>query len=172
MEAVTTIHDNTHIPARRWKFDLESRKSPMAEKIKQVKPEDLVGPLKTSSIIQRHPLNPIFTSENVPYPSVIAYNAGVVKYQGQYVMVFPNDYNWNDEEQKAIGFQIGVAYSEDGISNWRVHPKPIIEFQGGPAIIGAMESGSALVVLAHAEADLGDMLYLIRRYRPAVTDAL
>ncbi len=48
----------------------------------------------------------------------------------------------------------------------------IIEFQGGPAIIGAMESGTALVVLAREDADLGDLLYLIRRYRPAVTDAL
>jgi beta-1,4-mannooligosaccharide/beta-1,4-mannosyl-N-acetylglucosamine phosphorylase len=111
----------------------------MAEKIKQVKPEDLVGPLKTSSIIQRHPLNPIFTSENVPYPSVIAYNAGVVKYQGQYVMVFRNDYNWSDEEQKAIGFQIGVAYSDNGISNWRVHPKPILEFQGGADVRGSFD---------------------------------
>jgi uncharacterized protein len=48
----------------------------------------------------------------------------------------------------------------------------VIEFQGGPAIIGAMEGGSALVVLARPEADLGDLLYLIRRYRPAVADAL
>jgi predicted regulator of Ras-like GTPase activity (Roadblock/LC7/MglB family) len=39
-------------------------------------------------------------------------------------------------------------------------------------IIGAMEHGSALVVLARPEADLGDLLYLIRRVRPAVTDAL
>jgi beta-1,4-mannooligosaccharide/beta-1,4-mannosyl-N-acetylglucosamine phosphorylase len=106
------------------------------EKIKEVKPEDLVGPLHSSSIIKRHPLNPIFTAEDVPYPSVIAYNAGVVKYQGQYVMVFRNDYNWNEEEQKAIGFQIGVAYSDDGISNWRVHRKPIIEFQGGEDVDG------------------------------------
>ena len=111
----------------------------MAEKIKQVKPEDLVGPLKTSSIIHRHPLNPIFTSENVPYPSVIAYNAGVVKYQGQYVMVFRSDYNWSQEEQKAIGFQIGVAYSEDGIANWRVPPKPILEFEGGDDVKGSMD---------------------------------
>jgi beta-1,4-mannooligosaccharide/beta-1,4-mannosyl-N-acetylglucosamine phosphorylase len=111
----------------------------MAEKINQVKPEDLVGPLKTSSIIQRHPLNPIFTSENVPYPSMIAYNAGVVKYQGQYVMVFRTDYNWNEEQQKAIGFQIGVAYSEDGVSNWRVHPRPILEFEGGEDVRGSMD---------------------------------
>jgi predicted regulator of Ras-like GTPase activity (Roadblock/LC7/MglB family) len=48
----------------------------------------------------------------------------------------------------------------------------IVEFQGGPVIIGAMESGSALVVLARTESDLGDLLYLIRRSRPAVTDAL
>ena len=48
----------------------------------------------------------------------------------------------------------------------------VIEFRGGPVIIGARESGSALVVLARPDADLGDLLYLIRRYRPAVTDAL
>lgn len=52
-------------------------------------------------------------------------------------MVFRNDYNWNEEEQKAIGFQIGVAYSDDGISNWRVHPEPIIEFQGGRHAAGS-----------------------------------
>ena len=112
---------------------------PMAEKIKQVQPQDLVGPLKSSSIIKRHPLNPIFTSNDVPYPSVIAYNAGVVKYQGQYVMVFRTDYNWSDEEQKAIGFQIGVAYSDDGVSNWRVHSKPILEFEGGKDVKGSMD---------------------------------
>ena len=48
----------------------------------------------------------------------------------------------------------------------------VVEFQGGPTIIGATESGSALIVLARPEADLGELLYLIRRYRPAVTDAL
>ena len=79
----------------------------------------MIGPLASSSIIKRHPQNPIFTAKDVPYPSVIAYNAGVVKYQGQYVMVFRNDYNWNEEEQKAVGFQIGVAYSDDGISTLR-----------------------------------------------------
>ena len=109
------------------------------ETIKQVKPENLIGPLHSSSIIKRHPLNPIFTSEHVPYPSVIAYNAGVVKYQGQYIMVFRNDYNWNEEEQKAIGFQIGVAYSDDGVSNWRVHPKPILEFEGAEDSLGSYD---------------------------------
>jgi beta-1,4-mannooligosaccharide/beta-1,4-mannosyl-N-acetylglucosamine phosphorylase len=112
----------------------------MAEKIKQVQPEDLVGEIHSSSIIKRHPLNPIFTSKDVPYPSVIAYNAGVIKYQGQYVMAFRNDYNWNDEDQKAIGFQIGVAYSDDGVSNWRVHPKPVLEFEGGADAKGSFDA--------------------------------
>ena len=39
------------------------------EKIKQVKPEDVIGPLASSSIIKRHPQNPIFTAkvEDLPY---------------------------------------------------------------------------------------------------------
>ncbi|HEX2997502.1 MAG TPA: glycoside hydrolase family 130 protein [Anaerolineales bacterium] len=111
----------------------------MAEKIKQIKPEETVGPLHTSSIIHRHPQNPIFSAGHVPYPSVIAYNAGVVKYQGQYVMVFRNDYNWNEDKQKAIGFQMGVAYSDNGIDNWRVHPKPIMEFEGGEEVLGSFD---------------------------------
>ena len=48
------------------------------KKIRQVQPEDLIGPLHSSSIVRRHPLNPIFKSENVPYRSLIAYNAGVM----------------------------------------------------------------------------------------------
>ena len=54
-------------------------------------------------------------------------------------MVFRTDYNWSDEEQKAIGFQIGVAYSDDGVSNWRVHSKPILEFEGGKDVNGSMD---------------------------------
>src|SRR5215208_3599152 len=109
------------------------------ETIKQVKPEDIIGPLHSSSIIQRHPLNPIFTAKDVPYPSTIAYNAGVVKFQGQYVMVFRNDYGYDKKEKKAPYFQIGVAFSDDGISNWRVHPKPIIEKQGGKDVLGSYD---------------------------------
>lgn len=77
----------------------------MAEKIKRVKPEDLMSPLHSSSIVQSHPQHPIFSAGHVPYPSVIAYNAGVIKYQGQYVMAFRNDYNWSDEEQRRSGFR-------------------------------------------------------------------
>lgn len=65
----------------------------MAVKIQQIKPEDIAGPLASSPIIKRHPQDPIFTAKDVPYPSVIGYNAGVVKYRRGDVMVFHNDYH-------------------------------------------------------------------------------
>lgn len=48
----------------------------------------------------------------------------------------------------------------------------ILEFDGGPAILGAIDGGAALVVLARPDADLGELFYLVRRHRPAVADAL
>ena len=33
------------------------------EEIKQVKPEDVIGPLTSRSLIKRHPQNPIFTTK-------------------------------------------------------------------------------------------------------------
>ncbi len=48
----------------------------------------------------------------------------------------------------------------------------VLEYAGGPAIVGAVPGGAALVVLARPDADLGELLYLVRRHRPAVADAL
>lgn len=48
----------------------------------------------------------------------------------------------------------------------------ILEFADGPAILGAIDGGAALVVLARPDADLGDLFYVVRRHRPAVADAL
>jgi len=107
--------------------------------IKEGKPSEAIGPLHSSPIIHRHPLNPIFTAKDVPYPSELVYNAGVTKYQGQYVMVFRNDYGYDENEKKAPYFQIGVAYSDDGIRNWRVHPRPILEKEGGDDVWGSYD---------------------------------
>jgi beta-1,4-mannooligosaccharide/beta-1,4-mannosyl-N-acetylglucosamine phosphorylase len=85
-----------------------------------------IGVLQSASILHRYPDNPVLTSKQVPYPSVIAYNAGVIKYQGRYVMVFRNDYDWNKDEQKAVGFQLGLAFSDDGI-HWQTQPRPILQ---------------------------------------------
>lgn len=81
---------------------------------------------QSSSIIHRHPRNPILTSADIPYPSKLVYNAGVTKYRGRYVMVFRNDHGFDERTNKAPHFQLGVAYSDDGVE-WRVEPEPILE---------------------------------------------
>lgn len=53
------------------------------------------------------------------------------------------------------------------------HPiSTVVEFSGGPAIIGMVDGGAALFVMARPDADLGELLYLVRRHRPAVADGL
>jgi predicted regulator of Ras-like GTPase activity (Roadblock/LC7/MglB family) len=53
------------------------------------------------------------------------------------------------------------------------HPtSAVVEFSGGPAIIGMVDGGAALFVMARPDADLGELLYLVRRHRPAVADGL
>jgi len=84
-----------------------------------------IGDLKSCSAIERYSGNPILTSEDVPYNSALVFNAGVVKYQGKYVMVFRNDFG-SVKEQRLDGTNLGSAFSEDGI-NWNVQPKPCFE---------------------------------------------
>ena len=47
-----------------------------------------IGELKSSSVIKRYPENPIITSKDIPYPSTLVFNPGVIKYQGKYIMLF------------------------------------------------------------------------------------
>jgi beta-1,4-mannooligosaccharide/beta-1,4-mannosyl-N-acetylglucosamine phosphorylase len=95
---------------------------------------DQARALCSSPIIQRHPRNPILTSKNVPYPSSLVYNAGVTKFRDRYVMVFRNDYGYDEQQKKAPHFQLGLAYSEDGV-DWQVQPEPILE-PDDPEIMG------------------------------------
>jgi beta-1,4-mannooligosaccharide/beta-1,4-mannosyl-N-acetylglucosamine phosphorylase len=86
-----------------------------------------IGPLQSSSIINRHPANPILTADDVPYKPALVFNAGVAKYEGKYVMVFRNDYG-NEANHTLLPHSttnLGLAYSHDGI-HWDVQPKPLI----------------------------------------------
>jgi beta-1,4-mannooligosaccharide/beta-1,4-mannosyl-N-acetylglucosamine phosphorylase len=77
------------------------------------------------SVLQRHPSNPVLAGEQVPYPATLVFNAGVVKYQGKYIMVFRNDYGrWGDPVFD--GTNIGLATSDDGVK-WTVESKPLFE---------------------------------------------
>ncbi len=76
--------------------------------------------------VKRYELNPILTAQDVPYNPALVFNAGAVKFQGKYVMVFRNDYG---DAMKQILLphhttNMGIAFSDDGI-HWEVRPEPL-----------------------------------------------
>ncbi|MDQ1914274.1 glycoside hydrolase family 130 protein [Paenibacillus sp. GD4] len=84
-----------------------------------------IGQLQSSSVIRRHPANPLLAPKDVPYGPAMVFNAGVTKYEGKYVMVFRNDYGNAAEEtiEPHSTTNLGLAYSNDGIS-WQVQSAP------------------------------------------------
>ena len=76
---------------------------------------------------------PILTADDIPYPASLIFNAGAAKWNGKYVLLFRNDYGTDeaayDEARgtRFAGTSIGVAYSDNGVDNWQVEPKPLID---------------------------------------------
>ena len=69
-------------------------------------------------LIKRHPNNPILTKKDVAYPVATVHNAGVVKYNDKYIMIF--------RSHKLNGRSIlGKAESEDGF-NFIVDKNPFM----------------------------------------------
>ncbi|NUU79395.1 glycoside hydrolase family 130 protein [Paenibacillus xylanilyticus] len=83
-----------------------------------------IGNLVSSSVIRRHPDNPILDASRIPYPTALVFNAGVTKFNGKYVMVFRNDYGCAEQQilEPHHTTDLGIAFSDDGI-NWEVQPK-------------------------------------------------
>ena len=79
---------------------------------------------KTSPVITRYP-ETILSRHDVPYPSALTFNAGIIRHNGKYIMLFRNDYG-SYEEQRLDGTNIGLAYSDDGI-HWNVEPEPVLD---------------------------------------------
>lgn len=79
--------------------------------------------LHSSPVIVRYPDNPVLKASQVPYPSDLVFNAGVIKWKGEYVTVFRNDYGYQSGTSFE-GTNIGLATSPDGI-HWTVKPEPI-----------------------------------------------
>ena len=106
--------------------------------------------LKSARVLTRHPNNPLLTPEDVPYPCGLFFNAGVVKYQGRYVMVFRNDFGATSGEEFQArvrvgnpgfdGTNLGIAFSNDGIS-WDVRPKPCIDIEKAFRLIAPLMPG-------------------------------
>ncbi len=82
----------------------------------------------SSKIVVRYPGNPVLSASDIPYAASLIFNAGVTKYHGKYVMVFRNDYGGTPGTTHFEGTNIGVAFSDDGIS-WSAQPKPWIEWK-------------------------------------------
>jgi predicted GH43/DUF377 family glycosyl hydrolase len=69
-------------------------------------------------LIERYHNNPILTKDDVPYPVATIHNAGVVKYNNRYIMIF--------RSHKLNGRSIlGKAESDDGF-NFKVEQEPFM----------------------------------------------
>ena len=88
--------------------------------------------MKSASIITRHPLNPVLSAKDVTsYDADLVFNAGVIKLDGTYYMLFRNDYCSPRGSQNLAGTNIGLARSADGIK-WEVDPETRFDdFSGG-----------------------------------------
>lgn len=78
-------------------------------------------------IVKRYKKNPILTREDVPYQVATVHNAGMVKYNDKYIMLFRSHLH----NGRSI---IGIAESKDGY-NFKVREKPFLT----PSSDGAFE---------------------------------
>lgn len=85
---------------------------------------------KVTNIIHRSIHNPVLSAKDVPYNiDGLVFNAGVTKFNNQYLMVFRNDFGsikrrelFPDKHGRANA--LGKAWSNDGI-NWVAEPEPM-----------------------------------------------
>ncbi len=74
---------------------------------------------------------PILTKNDMPYEASLIFNAGVIRYEGKYLMVFRNDYGTDEEQygkgRNFRGTSVGLAVSDNGIDGWNVFAKPLID---------------------------------------------
>lgn len=69
-------------------------------------------------IVKRYPLNPILTRDNIPYPVATVHNAGVVKHEDRYIMLFRS----HRHNGRSV---IGKAESRDGFL-FKADPEPFM----------------------------------------------
>lgn len=89
--------------------------------------ELLIGKLQSSPVIMRYENNPILSAKDIPYSSNLIFNAGVIKYEGKYVMIFRNDYGYT-AANNFKGTNLGIAFSNDGIK-WDVRNRPFFTME-------------------------------------------
>ncbi len=70
------------------------------------------------SVVERYAKNPILTRADVPYPVETVHNAGVVRYENRYIMLFRSHLR----NGRSI---IGLAESQNGF-DFKVRPEPFL----------------------------------------------
>jgi beta-1,4-mannooligosaccharide/beta-1,4-mannosyl-N-acetylglucosamine phosphorylase len=79
-----------------------------------------------NKMIKRCTLNPILTEKDIPYNAALIFNAGAIKIDGKYYMLFRNDYAETRGSHKLVGTNLGLARSDDGI-HWIADPNPCFQ---------------------------------------------
>ncbi|MDH4127588.1 MAG: glycoside hydrolase family 130 protein [Spirochaetota bacterium] len=74
--------------------------------------------IRTNAVVKRYHKNPILTAKHVPYEVSTVHNAGIVKHENQYIMLFRSHLH----NGRSI---IGLATSPDGY-HFDVSPKPFL----------------------------------------------
>lgn len=79
--------------------------------------------MKAPPALSKHPSNPVLSAEDVPYLATTVFNAGVVYWEGRYIMMFRNDYSASGT-YPFDGCNLGLAESKDGV-DWTVWREPV-----------------------------------------------
>ena len=86
--------------------------------------------LTTHSCIKKRK-DPVVTAADLPYPCSLVFNAGVIKYRGEYIMIFRNDYGVDQEGyengKRFAGTSVGIARSKNGVDGWTFDPGPLVD---------------------------------------------
>jgi predicted GH43/DUF377 family glycosyl hydrolase len=75
-------------------------------------------------IFHRHEKNPIITAIDTPFPAAAVLNPGAAEHHGEVVLLLR-------VENRGGYSDIHVARSRDGITNWHIDPKPLLQ-HGNP----------------------------------------
>lgn len=90
-----------------------------------------VFPKLTTHPCIRKRTEPVVTAADLPYPCSLVFNAGVIKYRGEYIMIFRNDYGVDQEGyengKRFAGTSVGIARSKNGVDGWTFDPGPLVD---------------------------------------------
>ena len=89
----------------------------------------IVGELHSSPIMRRYEGNPLLTAKDMPYEATYVFNAGVIKYRGEYVIA-PRINVYDASYTKSLDLFTGLGFSKDGIKFDIIPDKIRVHYKG------------------------------------------